>query len=457
MTMVGFGASQALRLGGNLVLAKLLFPGAFGVVGLAGVFLSGLQMFSDIGIGPSIIQNKRGEDRAFLDTAWTIQVIRGTLLWLVTCAIAWPISELYDKQLLYVLPITGLVALISGFNSTAGFGAYRRLALARIVGLDLFCQLVSVVVMITWAFFDRTVWALVAGGLTAAMIRAVLSHIIFEGGPDRFRLEPQAVRELLHFGRWIFISTVVTFLSLQADRLLLGVLVPIAVVGVYTLAMSVARLPIEVATRLSGDVLFPVLSRAAHGDRSVLERHFTRARGAILAAMLAVSAAMAIGAPLFFRLLYDARYEDAAWIAPMLVLAFWFEILHVSADRLLLAIGNSKALALSNGVRAVAMAGGCLLGYHVGGRPGFLAGGCLGSLAGHVVVPWTLARDGFGIVKADAVLTGVLVAAWALSEGLGQAFRPIGRTTGDLAAAVLVIGAVTLLAGFRAKKLVAKA
>lgn len=73
-------AQQLIRLGSNLILTRLLFPEAFGLMALVQTFMTGLAMFSDIGIGPSIIQNRRGEDPDFLNTAWTIQIGRGVML-----------------------------------------------------------------------------------------------------------------------------------------------------------------------------------------------------------------------------------------------------------------------------------------------------------------------------------------------------------------------------------------
>src|SRR5216110_1744022 len=72
-TIFGFGAAQILRLGSNLVLTRLLFPKAFGLMSLISIFMQGLTMFSDLGIGPSIVRSQRGEDDLFLHTAWTIQ------------------------------------------------------------------------------------------------------------------------------------------------------------------------------------------------------------------------------------------------------------------------------------------------------------------------------------------------------------------------------------------------
>ena len=81
-TIFGFVASQAVRFGSNLILTRLLFPEAFGMMALVTVAMVGLGNFSDVGTGPAIAYNRRGDDPDFLDTAWTLHVIRGVLLWL---------------------------------------------------------------------------------------------------------------------------------------------------------------------------------------------------------------------------------------------------------------------------------------------------------------------------------------------------------------------------------------
>lgn len=134
---------------------------------LVNVFMIGLAMFSDVGIGPSIIQNKRGEEPIFLNTAWTIQAIRGVILWLCTCIGAWPLAMFYgEPQLAWVLPVTGLTAILDGFNSTGLYTANRRLALGRLTAINLISQIVSIIIMLTWAQLQPSIWALVVGALS---------------------------------------------------------------------------------------------------------------------------------------------------------------------------------------------------------------------------------------------------------------------------------------------------
>ncbi len=91
-TIISYGGSQIIRFGSNLILTRLLLPELFGLVGLAYVFIVGVHLFSDIGLRPSIIQNKRGEEPEFLNTVWTMQVIRSFFVWLCLMLITWPVA-----------------------------------------------------------------------------------------------------------------------------------------------------------------------------------------------------------------------------------------------------------------------------------------------------------------------------------------------------------------------------
>jgi len=102
-TIVGFGTQQAIRFGSNLILARLLFPEAFGTMALVTVLLVGLSMLSDLGIQPAIQSSKRGDDPDFLNTAWTLNMIRALMLFILACALAWPMSWFYGEALLFQL------------------------------------------------------------------------------------------------------------------------------------------------------------------------------------------------------------------------------------------------------------------------------------------------------------------------------------------------------------------
>jgi len=199
--LAGYGGSQVIRLGGNLVLWRLLYPKAFGIMALVNVLMQGLQMFSDVGIGPSIIQNERGEEPIYLNTAWTIQAGRGILLFLVSLIAAGPVAKFYGEPLMAsMLPVVGLGAAISGFNSTALFTTVRKVALGRLTLIELVSQAAGLLVTIGIAFVWHTVWGIVFGGLLSSIVRLVLGHAALPGIRNRLVWDRESAHALMRFG-----------------------------------------------------------------------------------------------------------------------------------------------------------------------------------------------------------------------------------------------------------------
>ena len=89
-------ATQGLKFLVSLVLTKLLLPEVYGLAALVTAFSIGLKMLSDIGIGPSVIQNPRGEEQSFLQTAWSLQVARGAAIGVISVLLAWSLSSYFE-------------------------------------------------------------------------------------------------------------------------------------------------------------------------------------------------------------------------------------------------------------------------------------------------------------------------------------------------------------------------
>ncbi len=206
--------------------ASAVPPEAFGLMALVGVFMQGLQMFSDVGIGPSIIQNKRGDDPEFLNTAWTIQVMRGCLLWLGACALAVPAAWLYRQPMLIsLLPVAGLAAIIAGLTPTKQFTAQHHLTIGRLTFLEFASQVLGIATTILLAWALRSVWAFI-GSLLGTAVKVVLTQLDYAGPANGFNWDRDARKSLFRFGKWIFLSTAATFLANNLDKLTLAALVP---------------------------------------------------------------------------------------------------------------------------------------------------------------------------------------------------------------------------------------
>ncbi len=395
--LAGFGASQLIRLLSNFLLARMLFPSAFGLMALVAAFMQGLTMLSDLGIGPSIIRSERGNHPAFLRTAWTIQIGRGIGLCLLTWAIAAPVAAVFAVtdatalQLRTILSAVGCTALINGFTSTSVFTLNRKLAMGRLVGLELVAQALSSILMVAWALQDSSVWALVAGGFAYSIVRVLLSHAINPEGRDALGWDRDAAHELMHFGRWIFASTLVSFAATQMDRPVLARMVPFSQLGVYSIALTFAGMAMEVGNRLTNMIVFPLLSEQ-QADSQKLVLLCIRARQSLLWLTGAIGAAFAIGSPLFFGLLYDHRYQGVASLSQWLAISVWTWILRATMDRIPLAMGRGRELFFSNLLNCSGLGFG-VLGYSLAQLPGFVLGTSLGNILAHVFLTLRLPHE----------------------------------------------------------------
>ena len=357
ITVMGQGVSAFVRVGANLIITRLLLPEHFGLMALVSVFLVGLQLFSDVGVGPNLIQNPQSDEPRFLNTAWTVQVMRGALLWVAACLLAWPLSRLYGQpELVKLLPVAGLTAIIAGLESTRPLMLNRQLSFLPITLLDLGTQLVNVAAMIGLALAWRSVWVLVLANVLAALVRTILSHTILPGPPNRFAWDPAALRSLIEFGRWIFVSTALTFLATQSDRLILGKLVPVAQLGFYSIAAGLAAVPQQIVQRLGGLVFFPVVAtamrQADHDPTSI------RTKRANL--LLAMAPLMALGvalSPALVRLMYRPNFHPVGILASYLCIGTWLTMVSTSYTIVLLAGARPKYMSLGQLMKVILLVG----------------------------------------------------------------------------------------------------
>lgn len=373
-TLIGHGSGQLLRMGSNLILTRLLVPEMFGVMMLVHVFMCGLQMISDVGVGPSIIQNRRGDDPLFLNTAWTIQIVRGAILWGVSCLLAWPLAILYGvPALAWIVPVVGSTALIGGFNSMSLLTRARHISLGRLTMIDLSSQLAGIVTMISLALFYKSVWVLVAGGVCAAITKLTLSHMVLPGNASRLAWDREAVSALFRFGQWIFFATLFTFCWVYADRLLLGYFMTSAELGIYSVALALSQAVVSVVSILSDKVVLPFYARFGELGGGMAAK-VQRVRRAFLPVSLLPVCAIAIWGPALIGLMYDSRYQGAGQMLRVLAVGSVLPVLTAPLNPLVLARGDSRRHAVLMGVRLVLTLLAMLTGGWLGGVTGLMIG-----------------------------------------------------------------------------------
>lgn len=371
--LVGYGLATALRLGGNMILTRLLFPRAFGLVALVNIFNQGLVMLSDVGIEPAVIQNPRGDEPAFFNTAWTIQVMRGFALFAIAIAVAWPLATLYHEPELVALTMVGSAAVaILGLHSTALYTLRRRLSVGRLTLIEVGAQATSLLIMIPWAYWSPSVWPLVGGALASASFKTVASHRLDVGYRNRLAWDAKSRAALTHFGKWIFGASAVAFVAAQGDRLLLGRFLGVAELGVYSIAVFMSEAVSTVITRITYGVLYPLFSRLRADGNANLRDVYYRSRLALDALALPALGALTMLAPWVVHLLYDHRYAAAGWILQALAPRVAMTCMLTPCETSLFAQGQSRWGFFRNIARLGWMLVTLPLGWHFGGLRGLV-------------------------------------------------------------------------------------
>ncbi|MEC7256510.1 MAG: oligosaccharide flippase family protein [Pseudomonadota bacterium] len=416
-TVLNMASQNLLRLGGNLVLTRLLFPEAFGIMALVQVVMSGLQMFSDIGVGLSIVQNKRGGDPDFLNSAWVLQIGRGTVLWIAAILLAAPVANFYDAPILaQLLPVAGLTALIQGFNSTKLATANRNLALGRVTMIRLGANAVGLLVLIALAFWLQSVWALVLGGLVAPLIVMVLSHTALPGHRNRFRLDRSAIGELTRFGKYIFLSTIAGFLTLQSDRAILGKLVSLSDLALYNIAFMLATLPRMLQQSLVNQVLYALYANRPPTQSDENYRDIAKARFMVIAVALAIASVLAVGGNHLIILLYDPRYEAAGVLLVLMAIAALPGLISTCYNNAVLATGNSRRFAFLVAMSAILQLGVLVVGVSQFGVIGAALSPFVSSLLFYPIQLVTIRPYRAWVPRQDVIfgLAGCAIAAVAV-------------------------------------------
>jgi O-antigen/teichoic acid export membrane protein len=423
-SILEYGSGMAMRVVSSLVLTRLLLPAYFGEITLVTTLIVGVTLLSDIGLAPSVIQSPRGDDPVFLNTAWTVQIIRGVALWLVAVAISVPMAIFYhNAQLKVLLPVLAFSTLIGGFNSTNLLTLARHMGVRRLFAIDGSASVISLVVTVAWAYKWPSVWAIVAGNMAYTIYRLWLSHVrwVSPGIRNSFCWDKDSLHSIVHFGKWILIGTAFFFFASQADRLILGKLVSFTLLGIYGIAYSISDIPRAIILSLSSRVAYPFISKTIHLPMPEFRSRFLRYRFMALMCGAPLLSVMAVWGHLLIVHLYDPRYRQAAWMIPILALGLWHTLLYQTTMPVLFSLGKPKYNAVGNAAYCAAVLIGIPVAFHFYGMFGAVIAVAAGDLPLYVVTQFGATREGVRPLKQDLQATGVFLGLLLLCFSLRHA------------------------------------
>ncbi|MEE4278710.1 MAG: oligosaccharide flippase family protein [Halieaceae bacterium] len=415
-------SQQLLRLLSNLVLTRLLVPEMFGVMAIANTLVVGTQMLTDAGLQAKLIQSEHVDDERFVNTVWTISIIRGPLVSLVlllaTAGIAAAAAAGYfsagsvytHDELPLILATLSFLPLIDSLMSTRLALAQRRLQMGAIVRIRLISQMLGIVVMITIAATTGSIWSLVLGSLVSSVANVVQSHVSLEGPRNRLLLDRSYAADVFAFSRWIILSSSISFLANNADRLILGALLLPSVMGPYAIAVFLIEAIRQVVAALANKIALPVFSEVARTAPERLRAVFYRTRRPFDLLTGFCAGGLLASGDVIIGLLYDERYQLAGRFLQLLGVGLVM-VRYQLAGQLFLAMGRARIMSIAPACRALALFAAIPWAHGSFGAEGAVAAVTLACFAELPAFLWLLARY--------RILNPMLELAWLPSIAVG--------------------------------------
>lgn len=312
-------AERLLGLARTVVLARLLAPKDFGLFGLAMLAFSALETFSQTGLEAALI-HKKDDVRSYLNTAWTVQIIRGLALAGILAAGAPFVAGFFgEPKAAMLLRVLALGELAKGFTNTGVVVFRKELEFHKQFIYMLFGTLADFAVAIIAALLLQDALALAYGLLAGNAMRMLLSFLVCPYHPKP-HLDVNKIRDLHGFGKWIFASSILVFLLNHGDDVLVGKLLGATALGLYQMAYAISNLPATEITHVVSQVMFPAYSKL-QDQLPKLRKAYSQTLQFIALVSFPIAGGIAFLAPGLTRLFVGKQWMPM--VSALQILAVW--------------------------------------------------------------------------------------------------------------------------------------
>ena len=345
IVVIGGDALQNItRLAGNLIMTRLLYPEAFGLMMIVALVQTALGMLSDAGVRDAFIVKSRGREVAFVNTAWVIMIVRGTGLLIITLLLAWPISLFYEQDILmWLIAINGFSPFIEGFSNPNRFIYERDIRQLQVVSVDLLSQSLMLIIGVSILYIYPSIWVLAFFSVVGAIIKCALSYKVFQGPLPKFQVDKDVFKEIYNIGKWIVLATALTFFANQGDRVLVSKLLTIEQLGVFSVAIVLAKVIETIASTAANKLLLPVYAAIDYSGSGDLDRKARKIKFGFAGLFIPPVLFLCVFGGWLIEFMYDDRYINAGWMLQIMAAGSFFAAFTSSLSPVIIGKGNPKA------------------------------------------------------------------------------------------------------------------
>jgi len=250
---------QLLQLVIIIILARILSPREFGLVGMVIVFTGFADRLKTMGLGEALIQ-KLNLTENHLSSAFWLNLIAGVVLMLIFVIGAPFIALFYNEPTLkYLTIVIAFIFFIGSLNIVQDALLKKNLEFRRLFYIEIASTLTAGIVAIIMAINGFGVWSLIAQSLVMTSVTVIIMWLTSSWRPS-FIINKTAVRELWKFGSNLMGFNILTYLARNVDKLLIGKSIGTFALGIYSRAYEMMLKPVSEVEQIITRVMFPVLS-----------------------------------------------------------------------------------------------------------------------------------------------------------------------------------------------------
>jgi PST family polysaccharide transporter len=315
-------ASLLLRLGSLMVLARLLGPRDFGLVGMVTAFTGVLIFFRDFGLSSAAVQRANVTEEQISTLFW-INIAVGALLALVAVAMAPGIATFYhEPRLFWVTTILAAGFLFNSAGVQHSALLQRQMRFTILAVISVVSLIAGTVIAIGGARAGYGYWALVAMSVTQPLI-ATLGFWMATGWIPGRPHRGVGIRSMLNFGGILTLNSVVAYVAYNADKVMIARIWGVDAIGIYGRAYQLITIPTENMNTAVGDVAFSALSRLQH-DPIRMRNYFLKGFTLVLGLTLPIAIACGLFADDVVLFFLGPNWKDTAvivrWLAPTIAI-----------------------------------------------------------------------------------------------------------------------------------------
>lgn len=267
-------AGRGLQIVMVIILARLLDPTDFGLLGIALLVLSGLNKFSKLGLNAAVIQNKDENVDRYMNTMWLLQLGRGAVLAVVMLAAAPLIASVFNEpKAAEIVQVLALSPVLVAVRNPAIVYFKKNMNFHMEFLYNMSGDVMRFIVSVGWALVSPTVWALVVGLLAARFVRVIFSYVAndYRPWPEWNR---EYASELIDYGKWVTGNSILYFLYSEGDDAVVGWLLTSTMLGFYQTAYRLSNAPATEVTQVVTSVMFPAFSTLQEDGAAMREAYY---------------------------------------------------------------------------------------------------------------------------------------------------------------------------------------